>query len=75
MEIFIAIIFGIAITIVCYETYYEKREEMVQKLLPQKIDILVEASSKEISKKRKEFGRELTEDEKTEILDKCYQDI
>lgn len=72
-SIIIAIIFAVSITIIVYETYYEKKEEKVSKLLAPKIELLIQVSSREISIREKELNRPLTDIEKNEILDKCYQ--
>lgn len=74
-NIILAVIFAVAVTIVIYETYYEKKEKKVGKLLAPKIELLIEISSREISKKQKELKRELTEMEKNKILDECYSKI
>ena len=57
MEIIIAIIFGIALAIVFYETYYEKKELKIQKLLAPKAEALIEISSMKIARKQKELKR------------------
>lgn len=75
MEMFLGIIFGGAIVAFGYEVYYERREKLIQKLLPNKIEELVELTSIRISKKQKQLKRELTEEEKNIILDECYQEI
>ncbi len=71
----LAIIFAAAVTIVIYETYYEKKEKKVSRLLAPKIELLIEMSSREISMKEKELKRELTANEKNKILDECYTRI
>ena len=75
MEAFIGMIFGGAVVTVIYETYYDKREEMIGKLLPKKMEELIEICSMKISKKQKRMQRELSEDEKREILDECYKEL
>lgn len=72
-NIIIAMIFAVSVTIIVYETYYEKKEEKVSKLLAPKIELLIQVSSREISIREKELNRSLTDIEKNEILDKCYQ--
>ena len=74
-NIILAMIFAVAVTIVVYETYYEKKEKKVGGLLAPKIEVLIEMSSKQISKKQKELKRSLTEKEKNEIFDECYNKI
>lgn len=74
-NIILAIIFAVAVTIVAYETYYEKKEKKIGRLLAPKIELLIEMSSKEIFEKQNELNRELTETEKNKILDECYSKI
>ena len=75
MQIILAIIFGAAVAIVCYENYYEKKEKDIQKLLAPKVEQLIEISSMKIAKKQHYLNRELTEKEKNEILDDCYNQL
>ena len=70
--IILTFIFAVALTIVFYETYYEKKEKKIGNLLAPKVETLIEMSSKEILKKQKELNRNLTETEKNKILDDCY---
>ena len=72
MNIIISIIFGIAITIIVYETVQERKQKMIHKLLAPKIQELIEASSLKIFQKQKELNRELTDDEKNKIFNECY---
>lgn len=74
-NIILAIIFAVAVTIVIYETYYEKKEKKVGELLAPKAELLIEMSSREICKKQRELKRLLTENEKNDILDECYSKI
>lgn len=74
-NIILAIIFAVAVTIVVYETYYEKKEKKIGRLLAPKVEVLIEMSSKEIFEKQNELNRELTETEKNKILDECYSKI
>ncbi len=74
-HIILAIIFAVAVTIVVYETLYEKKEKKVGELLAPKAELLIELSSKEIYKQQKELNRALTESEKDKILDECYSKI
>lgn len=74
-NIILAIIFAVAVTIVIYQTYYEKKEKKVGELLAPKAEILIEMSSREICKKQRKLNRVLTENEKNEILDDCYSKI
>lgn len=70
--IILTFIFAVAVTIVVYETYYEKKEKKIGSLLAPKVENLIEMSSKEIFIKQKELNRNLTETEKNKILDDCY---
>lgn len=74
-NIILAIIFAVAVTVVAYETYYEKKEKKIGRLLAPKIELLIEMSSKRIFEKQTELNRELTEAEKNKILDECYSKI
>ena len=73
--IILTFIFAVALTIVGYETYYEKKEKKIGNLLAPKVETLIEMSSKEIFNKQKELSRNLTESEKNEIFDECYNKI
>ena len=75
VSIIIAIIFAVSITIWAYETYYEKKEKKVNRLLAPKIEYLIQESSRKIAIREKELNRELTNSEKDKILDECYQEI
>ena len=70
--IILTFIFAVAVTIVVYETYYEKKEKKIGSLLAPKVETLIEMSSKEIFIKQKELNRNLTEAEKNKIFDDCY---
>lgn len=70
--IILTFIFAVAVTIVFYETYYEKKEKKIGSLLAPKVETLIEMSSKEIFIKQKELNRNLTETEKNKIFDDCY---
>ncbi|MFR2788137.1 MAG: hypothetical protein ACLTBX_05040 [Clostridia bacterium] len=74
-NIILVFIFAVALTIIVYETYYEKKEKKIGKLLAPKVEILIEMSSKKIFEKQTELNRELTEAEKNKILDECYSKI
>lgn len=74
-NIILAFIFAVAVTIVIYETYYEKKEKKIERLLASKVEVLIEMSSKKIFEKQTELNRELTEVEKNKILDECYNKI
>jgi len=73
--IILTFIFAVAVTIVVYETYYEKKEKKIGSLLAPKVETLIEMSSKEIFIKQKELNRNLTEIEKNKIFDDCYSKI
>ena len=74
-NIILVFIFAVALTIIVYETYYEKKEKKIGKLLAPKVEILIEMSSKKIFEKQTELNRELTEAEKNKISDECYSKI
>ena len=74
-NIILTFIFAVALTILIYESYYEKKENKVGELLAPKIETLIEMSSREISEKQNELNRTLTESEKDKILDECYSKI
>ena len=74
-SIIIAIIFAVSITIWAYETYYEKQEKKVNRVLAPKIEFLIQESSRKIAIREKELNRELTNSEKDKILDECYKEI
>lgn len=74
-SIIIAVILAVSITIWAYETYYEKQEKKVNRLLAPKIEYLIQESSRKIAIREKELNRELTDSEKDKILDECYQEI
>ncbi len=72
MNYFLAMIFGAALTAWSYETYNERKGKMIDKLLAPKLKKLTEESSLKISKKSKQLQRELTDEEKDEILRESY---
>lgn len=72
MYFVLGIILGGAIITFIYESYYDKKDKKISKLLAPKLQSLIEISSLKIDKKRKKLKRELTEEEKNEILDNCY---
>ena len=74
-NIILTFIFAVVLTILIYESYYEKKEKKVGELLAPKIEALIEMSSREISEKQNELNRTLTESEKDKILDECYSKI
>lgn len=71
----LAIIFGGAIVAYIYETYYERKDKQVGELLAPKAEELIEISSRKIFEKQKKLNRILTEEEKNEILDDCYNQL
>lgn len=75
MYIILAIIFGGAVVSYIYEIYYEKKDKQVGELLAPKIEELIELSSRKIFEKQKKLNRLLTEEEKNEILDDCYNKL
>ena len=74
-NIILTIIFSVSVTIFCYETYYEKKEKKIGRLLAPKVEELIEKSSLEISRREKRLNRELTDAEKNMIVDECYSRI
>ena len=74
-NIILTIIFSVSVTIFCYETYYEKKEKKIGRLLAPKVEELMEKSSLEISRREKRLNRELTDAEKNKIVDECYSRI
>lgn len=75
MNFILGIILGGAIIVVIYESYYEKEAEKASKLLASNLEKLIEVSSMEISKQRRDKKRDLTEDEKNTILKECYNKV
>lgn len=75
MGILLAIIFGGAIAVFVYETYFEKKEKKIGELLAPKAEELIEISSRKIAIKQKEINRRLTDDEKNKICDECYNEM
>ncbi len=71
----LSFIFGIAITIYIYEFYKKIKEEKIQALVPRKLEQLLEESSMRIGERQKLLNRNLTEEEKDSILDKCYREL
>ena len=68
-------ILGVAVTVYLYERYVEKKEISIQRLLPKKLEELLEECSLRISEREKQLDRELTEEEKNSILEKCYNEM
>ncbi len=66
---------GIGVTIYVSETYAEKRGKKIEKILSKKLARLLEECSMQIGIRQKQLNRDLTEDEKDNILDKCYREI
>lgn len=66
-------IFGVALTIGIYETIAEKKGYKIEKLLSNKMALLLQESSIRIGERQKILKRELSEDEKDKILDECYE--
>lgn len=75
MENLLAIVFGGAVVTFIYETYYEKKDKKIGKLLAPKVEELIEISSRKIFEKQKELNRDLTAKEKNEISDECYNKL
>lgn len=74
-NIILSFILGVAVTIYGYETYTERKGKKIESLLSNKLSKLLETCSMKIGEKQKELNRELTEEEKDKILDKCYREI
>lgn len=66
-------VFGVALTIGIYETIAEKKGGKIEKLLSNKMALLLQESSIRIGERQKILKRELSEDEKDKILDECYE--
>lgn len=66
-------IFGVALTIGIYETIADKKGYKIEKLLSNKMALLLQESSIRIGERQKILKRELSEDEKDKILDECYE--
>lgn len=66
-------IFGVALTIGIYETIAERKGGKIEKLLSNKMALLLQESSIRIGERQKRLKRELSEDEKDKILDECYE--
>lgn len=66
-------IFGVALTIGIYETIAERKGGKIEKLLSNKMALLLQESSIRIGERQKILKRELSEDEKDKILDECYE--
>lgn len=73
--LFWGILLGGAIAVMFYETYYERKEKNISKILAPKLEMLIEKSSMRIAIKQKNLNRELTVEEKDKILDECYNEI
>ena len=74
----LGIILGLGIALYLWvdrEEKIERRIKLDQKLFStEKLDKTMETVVEQINKKIKEFKRELTEDEKNEIIEKCYKE-
>lgn len=68
-------ILGAATTIYAYETYAERKGNKIEKLLPRKLAELLEECSMRVGERQKQLKRDLTEEEKDQILDKCYKEM
>lgn len=66
-------VFGVALTIGIYETIAEKKGGKIEKILSNKMALLLQESSIRIGERQKILKRELSEDEKDKILDECYE--
>ncbi len=73
--LFWGILLGGAMAVVLYETYYERKEKNVSKILAPKLEKLIEKSSMKIAIRQKKLNRELTMEEKDKILDECYNEM
>lgn len=70
--LFLGVIFGIAVTVYCYETSKEKQITRSMFFTSNKLRAALDKSTVLISKKMNELKRELTEEEKDAIIKKCY---
>ncbi len=75
MNLFLAIILGAALAVWGYETYNEREGKKVDKLLAPDLKKLTEISSLEISKRRKQLSRDLTDEEKNKIFKESYKEL
>ncbi len=75
MEKVLFFLLGVGVTIYIYETYVEKKGKKIEKILPKKLAILLEECSMQIGERQKQLNRDLTEEEKDNILDDCYKEI
>lgn len=71
--VILGFVFGVALTIGIYETIAEKKGGKIEKLLSNKMALLLQESSIRIGERQKILKRELSEDEKDKILDECYE--
>ena len=82
MEKYIYLILGVILGIAIEMYYMAKREEKIEKTIKnnqklystEKLDITMENVVKKIDIKIREVKRELTEDEKNEIIIQCYKE-
>ena len=74
----LGIVLGISLAVYYFmnrEEKIEKRIELDQKIYSTKrLDTTMESVVENINKKIKELKRELTEDEKNEIIEQCYKE-
>lgn len=74
----LGIILGISLAVYYFvnrEEKIEKRIKLDQKIYStQRLDTTMESVVENINKKIKELKRELTEDEKNEIIEQCYKE-
>jgi len=74
----LGIVFGISLAVYYFMNREEKIESRIkldQKIYSTKLlDITMESVVKKINEKIKEVKRELTEDEKNEIIKECYKE-
>lgn len=75
MYMILGMILGGAIVTLIYENYNDKNEAKVRILLAPKIKKLIEVSSMKIAMKQERLNRLLTEEEKNQISDECYDEI
>ena len=75
MYMILGMILGGAIVTLIYENYNDKNEAKVRILLAPKIKKLIEVSSMKIAMKQERLNRLLTEEEKNQISDECYEEM
>lgn len=68
-------ILGVATTIYIYGFYVQIKEKKIEKLVPRKLEQLLEECTMRVGERQKQLNRSLTEEEKDNILDRCYREM